>query len=92
MRILADEVEVGFIVEGAKINKVLRFNRRVFVVVHFYFIRNSFLLFYFHYFFNASFVDQQYFSSLVRIINSLSKTLLYLCMAIRKVLSSLHSW
>lgn len=57
IEMLTDKIRIGFIVEGVKVDKVLKFNKKIFAAVCFCFITDFFFLFYSHYFFNTFFVD-----------------------------------
>lgn len=93
---MADEIVIGFVIEGAKdegaeVDKALGFNSEAFATARFCFTSDFFSLFYSHYFLNASFVDQQYSSFLAKVANSQSSTLSYLCAVIQRVLRYLRS-
>ena len=54
---LANKVEVSFIVKGVEVDKALRFNKEILATAYFCFTRDFFSLFYSYYFFNVFFVD-----------------------------------
>lgn len=77
-------------VEGVKVDKTLKFNKKAFTVAYFCFTSDFFSLFYSYYFFNISFIERQYFFFSTKIASSQSKILLYLYMVIKKILRYLH--
>lgn len=57
---LVDKVKICYIVKEAEeieVDKALKFNKKTFVAACFYFINNSFFLFYSYFFFSTFFVD-----------------------------------
>lgn len=73
--LLTNEFEIIFFVEevkaeGVKVDNILGFNGKAFIIGYLCFTRDFFSLFYFHCFFNTSFVNQQYSFSLVKVANS----------------------
>ncbi len=91
MRLVDDGV--SFVVEGAEgaeVDKALGFNKRSFVAARLCFTSDSFSLFSSYYFLSASFIDRQYSSSSGKVASSRSRTLSYLCVAIRRALRRLR--